>query len=204
MGLSVFGFIETFFFLSLAVSFVLILLLVYHFKQRISFVEKKTETVIRVINDVVMELNTMKQMCSCMGGGFTGCFMGGASLSTGEPYMNREERVVEECPEEIVLQLDDDDDGDDDDDDDEDDDDDDEDDEDGTEHPPQDTEFETKIVVSDTEEPASSQEATETDYRKMTLPALKQLVVARGLVADVSAASKMKKPDLLHLLKVET
>jgi len=196
MGLSVFGFIETFFFLSLAVSFVLILLLVYHFKQRISFVEKKTETVIRVINDVVMELNTMKQMCSCMGGGFTGCFMGGASLSAGEPYMNREERVVEECPEEIVLQLDD---GDDDDDDDEDDED-----EDGTEHPPQDTEFETKIVVSDTEEPASSQEAAETDYRKMTLPALKQLVVARGLVADASVASKMKKPDLLQLLKVET
>jgi len=197
MGLSVFGFIETFFFLSLAVSFVLILLLVYHFKQRISFVEKKTETVIRVINDVVMELNTMKQMCSCMGGGFTGCFMGGGSMSAGQLYANQEERVVEECPEEIVLQLDEEDD------DDEDDDEEDEDEDDDDEHPPQDTEFETKIVVSDTEEPASTQEATETDYRKMTLPALKQLVVARGLVADASVASKMKKPDLLHLLKVE-
>ena len=41
MGL--FNFIETFFFISLGITFMLILLLVYHFKQRLNAIEQKKE-----------------------------------------------------------------------------------------------------------------------------------------------------------------
>ena len=58
MGL--FNFIETFFFISLGVTFVLILLLVYHFKQRMSALEQKHDTMFEIVNNVVKELNTMR------------------------------------------------------------------------------------------------------------------------------------------------
>jgi len=55
-----FNFIETSFFLSLGITFILILLLVYHFNQRISSVEQKTETMFEIINNLVKELNFLK------------------------------------------------------------------------------------------------------------------------------------------------
>ena len=55
-----FNFIETFFFISLAITFVLILLLVYHFKQRLSHLENKSETVVQIINNIVKEINNMR------------------------------------------------------------------------------------------------------------------------------------------------
>jgi hypothetical protein len=58
MGL--FGFIETFFFISLGITFVLILLLVYHFKQRITVIEKKCDTMFEIINNVVQELTNLR------------------------------------------------------------------------------------------------------------------------------------------------
>jgi hypothetical protein len=57
-----FNFIETFFFLSLGITFVLILLLVYHFKQRINTLENKCDTVFEIIGNVVQELSVVKQM----------------------------------------------------------------------------------------------------------------------------------------------
>ena len=58
MGL--FSFIETFFFISLGITFVLILLLVYHFKQRITVIEKKSDTMFEIINNVVQELTNLR------------------------------------------------------------------------------------------------------------------------------------------------
>ena len=55
-----FNFIETFFFISLGITFVLILLLVYHFKQRMTSLEQKCDTMFEIINDVVKELNVMR------------------------------------------------------------------------------------------------------------------------------------------------
>jgi hypothetical protein len=55
-----FNFIETFFFISLGITFVLILLLVYHFKQRMTGLEQKCDTMFEIINDVVKELNVMR------------------------------------------------------------------------------------------------------------------------------------------------
>jgi hypothetical protein len=58
MGL--FSFIETFFFISLGITFVLILLLVYHFKQRITSIEKRSDTMFEIINNIVQELTAIK------------------------------------------------------------------------------------------------------------------------------------------------
>ena len=57
-----FNFIETFFFISLAITFVLILLLVYHFKQRIISLEQKSETVVQIINNIVKEINNIRNI----------------------------------------------------------------------------------------------------------------------------------------------
>ena len=217
MSLSVFSFIETFFFLSLAVSFVLILLLVYHFKQRITVLEHKNETMIRVMNDIVHELDTMKHAegIHAMSGSMPTCFMGSFNVPFGMASQGPREPVSVQV-EEVGAGFhdavaDEDEDEDDDDDDDEDDDDDDE------------TAPETiydidesvpKIVVSDSETPAfhdtaapatndainATNDANTTkqlDFSKMNVQALKQLVVSKGLVSD---PSKMKKPELVDLL----
>jgi len=55
-----FNFIETFFFVSLAITFVLIMMLVYHFKERLTIVEKKTNTMFDIITNIVNELNGMR------------------------------------------------------------------------------------------------------------------------------------------------
>jgi hypothetical protein len=58
-----FNFIETFFFISLGITFVLILLLVYHFKQRIVSLEQKCDTMFEIINNIVKEMNTLRNLC---------------------------------------------------------------------------------------------------------------------------------------------
>lgn len=55
-----FNFIETFFFLSLGITFVLILLLVYHFKQRVTTLEQKCDTMFDILNTMVKELNAVR------------------------------------------------------------------------------------------------------------------------------------------------
>jgi hypothetical protein len=57
-----FNFIETFFFISLGITFVLILLLVYHFKNRICTLEQKGNTMFEIVNGVVKELTNIKKM----------------------------------------------------------------------------------------------------------------------------------------------
>lgn len=57
---SMFNVIETLFYLSLAITFFLMILLVYHFKQRITFLEQKNETMFEIINTIVKELNNIK------------------------------------------------------------------------------------------------------------------------------------------------
>jgi hypothetical protein len=55
-----FNFIETFFFISLGITFILVLSLVYHFKQRICGLEQKCDTMFEIINDIVKQLNTVR------------------------------------------------------------------------------------------------------------------------------------------------
>jgi len=64
MGL--FSFMETSFFFTLGITFLLILLLVYHFKQRISNAESKQDTMFEIINNLVQEVSKTQQALSHM------------------------------------------------------------------------------------------------------------------------------------------
>lgn len=56
-----FDFMGTFFFISLGITFVLILLLAYHFKQRLSESEQKSDKMFEIINTIVKEMGNMKR-----------------------------------------------------------------------------------------------------------------------------------------------
>ena len=58
--MELFSFVETFFFISLAITFVLIMMLIYHFRERLTIVEKKTNTMFDIITNVVNELNFIR------------------------------------------------------------------------------------------------------------------------------------------------
>ena len=70
--MALFKFIETFFFISLAITFLLVLLLVYHFKQRLGLLEQKTDNMFEIVNNIVKELNNIRnaQMNSNQFSGF--------------------------------------------------------------------------------------------------------------------------------------
>ena len=59
--MTIFNIIETFFFISLAITFVLIVLLIYHFKQRMVILEQKQDTLVEIINNIVKELTCLKK-----------------------------------------------------------------------------------------------------------------------------------------------
>ena len=52
--------LESFFILSLGITFVLVLFLVYHFKQRLTILENKCDTTFEIINNVVSELGNIR------------------------------------------------------------------------------------------------------------------------------------------------
>lgn len=58
--MGVFSFMETFFFISLGITFILIIMLVYHFKQRIIALEQKHDTMFDIVNNIVKQLRTMQ------------------------------------------------------------------------------------------------------------------------------------------------
>jgi cobalamin biosynthesis protein CobT len=64
--MSTFNFIESFFMLSLGITFVLIVLLVYHFKQRLGSMEQKCDTMFDIVQNLVKELNMVKTKGDCM------------------------------------------------------------------------------------------------------------------------------------------
>jgi len=55
-----FSLVETFFFISLAITFVLIMMIVYHFKERLTTLEQKTTTITNIMNDFLKELAYLK------------------------------------------------------------------------------------------------------------------------------------------------
>lgn len=55
-----FNLLETFFFISLAITFVLIMMLVYHFKGRILILEQKCDTMFEIMNNMVKEMKNIK------------------------------------------------------------------------------------------------------------------------------------------------
>ena len=55
-----FNILETFFFISLAITFILIMMLVYHFKGRITILEQKCDTMFEIMNNIVKEMRMIK------------------------------------------------------------------------------------------------------------------------------------------------
>ena len=56
-----FNLIESAFFASLAITFVLVIMLVYHFKERLVSLEKKYDTMFQILNRVVKELKNLHE-----------------------------------------------------------------------------------------------------------------------------------------------
>jgi hypothetical protein len=55
-----FSLLETFFFISLAITFVLIIMLVYHFKGRLVSVEDRYHTMFEIVNSLVKEMKNLR------------------------------------------------------------------------------------------------------------------------------------------------
>jgi hypothetical protein len=55
-----FNVIETFFFISLGITIILVALLVYHFKQRVNVLETKYESLFDIVSNVVKQLRNMQ------------------------------------------------------------------------------------------------------------------------------------------------
>ena len=216
-----FDLLETFFFISLAITFVLIMMLVYHFKGRLVLLEQKCDTMFEIINNLIKEMKNIQakvvsapvqQMpCSFGGpmggpmGGFPMDFMsmlGGNGFSQGPPPQYEEDYEEEDDEDEtkkIVVsdtELDSDD----------------EDDE------------KVKVIHVDISEPnvhseslpdleEMDQEESEDDidqnekepldkddYKKMDISFLRTMVISRGLATDTK---RLKKADLVKLLSDE-
>ena len=59
-----FNFIETSFFISLGITFVFIMLLIYHFKQRLSTMEQKSDTMFDIVQNLAKEVTMLKSNIS--------------------------------------------------------------------------------------------------------------------------------------------
>ena len=60
--MKLFDMIESMFFISLVITFILILLLVYHFRQRVNMIEQKCDTMFELINNIVSEMNQQRAL----------------------------------------------------------------------------------------------------------------------------------------------
>lgn len=224
MGL--FNYIDTFFFISLGITFILILLLVFHFKQRISSLEEKNETMFEIINNMVQELMQIKYIVTTPPTSYVSEENVPSSTShfiqTPSLPMNN---IIHFDSNKIVVS--DEEDSDDEDTEDESDDEDDE-----CESDDEDEEDKIKVInvalndsiqlsevddivdmestngnivvekinTNDSEIDNSDiqKEVKKEIYRKMTLTALKSIVIEKGILSD---PSKLKKQELLKLLE---
>lgn len=62
--MSFFSLLETLFFISLAITFVLIIMLVYHFKGRLVILEHKTNTMFEIMSSMILEMKNMNKTIS--------------------------------------------------------------------------------------------------------------------------------------------
>ena len=89
------GTIGTFFLISLGITFVLCFLLVYHFKNRISFFEKKSDVIVDIINNITNEIRSLKRQ-------WGGESKGNTAVSLGPPIPSMKGTFVA-SPENINL-----------------------------------------------------------------------------------------------------
>ena len=224
--MAAFSIFESFFFLMLATTFVLILLLVYHFKNRITSMEEKNDKLFSIIRSLAEELNSLKDNPYPLNMHPLNVTTNFDSKSNqhSDKFINLNEidhsnlvdnidlddfddeeddeintaDLEEEFDDEIeIIEQDPDDDADDEDEDDEDEDD--EDDEDKKITIPKEIK---KIVIEETEIVDElvgvAKEEEKKEYKNLNLSELKQLVISKGLATNTS---KMRKNDLISLLE---
>jgi len=201
-----FNFIESFFLLSLGITFVLIVLLVYHFKQRVSSMEQKCDTMFDIVQNLVKELKAVKSACQEQSGG------GGGVCLRMDPMMSSYSTMAHNDDEDEDQDDEDEDDEDEDENEDEDEDEDADDDQsvkiinmelgnkieiiESTESDSDDA-----AIELDAEEPVPTIHKIEipsVDYKKLTVAELKQIVSSQGLTTN---AHKLTKTELLKLLE---
>lgn len=204
-----FNFIETSFFISLGITFVLILLLIYHFKQRLHITESKQDTMFEIINNLAQELSSIKEFtmmrCRPIPSNAMNHIVNSCFTSNNELISN---------PDEIVVDDTESDDGESDDGESED-----EESDDGESEEFDHTNNIEKIIVSDADDNISvesikiettdiieikdikqelSEKHNDKNYTKKTLGELKSFIVEKGWVAD---ASKMKKNQIIEMIE---
>ena len=195
-----FSFMETSFFFTLAITFLLILLLVYHFKQRLVTSEEKQDTMFGIITNLVDEVNNIKTTLSLMNRPLTP-YPVQTSNSISNEFMQtqlsegstdaRLDDEIESLSEEEE----------------EDDEDEDEEEEDEriivSENEDEDDIDVEELSIEDTEVMDKPEEKLEVkqekpNFSKMNLGALKTYITQQGWVED---ASKMKKAQILTLIQ---
>ena len=199
MGL--FSFMETSFFFTLGISFLLILLLVYHFKQRLVLTEQKQDTMFEIMNNLVQEITQVKRTIALMHRPPTPYPTNErrefpiTQLNIHEEDEEEEEEEEEDYDEEDLYSLEDSDD--------------------------ESIDSNERIVVSDendddvddlnahsiiepiqestdeVEEPENKTEA-KPNFSKMTLATLKEYIITKGWVED---ATKLKKAQILSIIQ---
>jgi len=200
--MSSFNFIESSFLLSLGITFVLIVLLVYHFKQRLSAMEQKCDTMFDIVQNLVKEMNTVKKTVTYNphDRAMTECAMAGCTMFNGYVPNHVDEDIYEEEEEEEE-----DDDGEDD----EEEDDDDEDVKvihmneivklDDIADIDVDSASEDGVVELQEIEPIQvSKIDVAPNYKKMTVAELRSLATTMGTVAN---PNKMSKTELIKVLE---
>lgn len=195
-----FSLFETFFFLTLAITFILILLLVYHFKDRLSKLEQKSDSMFEIIQNLhgtfSEELANLKSTGTNVGGGNNSIILG-PSL---DPYnipqndsIDIEEFDIRKI-EHIDLSLEEDSDEEDSDEEEMNDDEEEEDDVDNEEDEEEEEESDDGTTIERINVPTME---SDTDFKKLSVPQLRELVLSKGLSNSVS---KLKKGELITLL----
>ena len=77
---SIFSFLNTFFVGSLLASVVLVVMMLFQFRQRINHLQEKSETMLQIINSIVEKMNIRELELSSSGGAPAATFSGFSSL----------------------------------------------------------------------------------------------------------------------------
>ena len=214
--MEVYGFLNTFFVASILISSILVVVLVYHFRQRLGAMEEKTETLLQIVNNVVQKLNHDENDNGIQN------IIPLSNVNSDDYYGEAEEYRAMEYPNESEKNEDeesqeDDEESQEDDEESQEGEDEDEESQEGDEEESQegddeesqegevqeedvedsdDREGEVKRQVTEEIESLKKEDITK-EYEKMNVAQLKQMVKDRNLS---NAVSKMKKPDLVSLL----
>jgi hypothetical protein len=82
-----FSLLETLFFISLAITFVLIMMLVYHFKGRLVVLENKCNTMFEIMNSMVKEMKNIRDTAEALTATASIASSGYAAASPSSPSM---------------------------------------------------------------------------------------------------------------------